>query len=69
MTAAAEPSSMSAEVAAFVSRMQGFTGTLAAIGTPDAVAAIEALTGAMETMSAALQLAAAAMVAVTPTEH
>ena len=60
---------LSPTVAAYVQQMQGFLNTLAAIGTPEAVAAIEALDAAMTGMSAALNLASAAMIAVTPTTH
>ena len=54
------------DVATFVERLQGYLATLAAIGTPDAIEAIDA---ALTTMSGALQLAAAAMAAVAPTSH
>ena len=69
VTSEADMPPMSDDIAAHVRRMQGIAATLAAIGTPEAFEAIEALNAAMDGMSAALQLAAAAMVAATPTEH
>ena len=64
-----DASTMPADIAAFVERMQGYCVTLATIGTPDAFAAADALCAAMDTMSTALRLSKAAMAAVTPTEH
>ena len=69
LAADADTSAMPADIAGLVERMHGCCVTLVTIGTPDALAAADAVCEAMDTMSAALQLASAAMAAVTPTEH
>ena len=68
-TADPDAPAMPADIAAFVERMNGCCRTLVAIGTPDALAAADAVCAALDGMSAALQLSTAAMAAVTPSQH
>ena len=68
-TADPDAPAMPADIAAFVERMNGCCATLITIGTPDALAAADAVCSALDGMSEALRLSTAAMAAVTPSQH
>ena len=69
MAAETDAAPMPADIASFVERMNGCCRTLVAIGTPDALAAADAVCAALDGMSEALRLSTAAMAAIIPTEH